>query len=316
MRIVASVNELEEGYPDRPVYLTVGVFDGLHLGHRALIARTVSEAARHAGIAALLTFARHPLALLAPPYEPPRLASRERRRQLLESLGLDLMIEVDFDRDFSRLPAADFVREWLALRLGVAEVVCGATHRFGYKGEGDAELLRRMGPALGFTVFTPPMERLANGEVSSTGIRNWLLQGEVALAAAALARPYELQGDVARGDQRGRTLGYPTANVEAVERLLVPGRGVYACGVTIEGEPHPAGAMVNIGNRPTFDGRREVVEAHLFDFEGDLYGRSMSLHFVARLRDEMKFDGIAAIRAQLAHDADAARSALAPSSAP
>lgn len=314
MRFFTSLDDLPPGFPERPVHLAIGVFDGLHLGHRALIGHAIGSAKAAGNLSGVLTFRRHPLALLAPPYEPPRLVSSDRRRELLDALGLDLLVEVDFTPEFAAVEAELFVRDHLAKRLRVAEVVCGATHRFGRMGKGDRPLLESLGRELGFVVHGAPTVRLFNSDLSSTAVREWLLRGDVDRARDALARPYELAGRVVEGDRRGRTIGFPTANLEPIERLLVPGRGVYACWAELGDAPAGSAsrwpAMVNVGSRPTFDGARETVEAHLLGYSGDLYGQALSIHFAKRLRDERRFDGVEALRAQLAADAEATRAAL------
>jgi riboflavin kinase/FMN adenylyltransferase len=318
MKRFDSLDDLPKDFPDRPVCLAIGVFDGLHLGHRALVDRAIESARERGALSAVLTFKRHPLALLAPPYEPPRLIALERRREILERQGLDLLIEIEFTKAFARVKADEFARDILAKRLKVVEVACGTTHRFGYRGEGDPAMLEALGRELGFAVWKAPTARLGSADVSSTAIRDSLLRGRVEEAREALARPYEWRGRVVEGDRRGRLLGFPTANLEPIERLLTPGRGVYACRAEIPAAQGKRGeatqlwdAMINIGSRPTFDGSREVVEAHLLDFQGDLYGREVWLRFLRRLRDERRFEGPEAIKAQLAEDARQTRDALA-----
>jgi riboflavin kinase/FMN adenylyltransferase len=285
--------------------VTVGNFDGVHRGHQALVA-----AAREAAVgqALVLTFDPHPVRVLAPGRSVPPIMSDRQREEALAAVGVDLLAVLAFDREVAGLSAERFVQEVLVDGLHARCVVVGEGFRFGRGRQGDVELLRRLGSELGFRAVAVDPVLHEGLPVSSTRIREALGRGDVALAAALLGRPHVLAGEVARGDARGRTLGFPTANLSAVEGLT-PANGVYACHATLaSGAVVPA--AVNVGVRPTFDGLQRRIEAHLIGFEGDLYGTRLIVGFVERLRGERPFPGRDALVAQLHDDVAAARLAL------
>jgi riboflavin kinase/FMN adenylyltransferase len=290
-----------------PTAVTVGVFDGVHVGHRKVVSDLV-EGARSAGLAAtVVTFDPHPLRFLAPEKAPKMLTSIEQRIEQFRGLGVELVGVLYFPdiRDFA---PEEFVNRVLREALQARRVVVGADFRFGRHRAGDAGLLTRMGADLGFEVAVVDLYRPGPGVVSSTSIRALLARGEVSEAAVLLGRPYQLVGRVVTGDGRGRSLGFPTANLAIEADLLVPGNGVYACRAR-----HPEGeglAVVNIGIRPTFAGEDRRVEAHLLDFDRDLYGADLVLTFVDRIRDERKFESIEELSLQIAEDVARARAIL------
>ena len=294
--------------------VAVGNFDGVHRGHQALVAAAVEEARGLGGTAAVLTFDPHPSRVLFPERAASALMTLAQKAEVLAAHGIEHVAVLEFTRELAGRTAEEFAREVLLGTLAARSVVVGPDFRFGRGRGGDAPALAALGAQLGFGVrIVDPV--LDGGErVSSTRIREALEVGGVARAAELLGRRYFVDGRVVEGDQRGRTLGFPTANLD-VENETIPAAGVYACWCRVldaAAEPHPA--AVNIGRRPTFDGVRTTVEAHLLGFEGDLYGRRLRLEFVDRLRAEQRFDGPEALRQQIHADVAAARAVLrAPS---
>jgi len=264
--------------------VAVGTFDGVHLGHRKVIE----------GSDSVLTFDPHPVSVVAPQHTPKLLTPLGRKAELIEALGVRELIVIGFDAEFASKTADQFVGDVLVGALGAKRVAIGENFRFGHKAQGDPRLLaadKRFD-----TVVHPLLE--VDGEiVSSSHIRGLVLAGEIAEAAALLGAPYQLRGEVVHGDERGRELGFPTANLVPEEALACPGHGVYAC--LADGAP----AAVSIGVRPTFKtGRGELIEAHILDFDGDLYGRELRLDFLARLRGERRFETAEALIEQMHSD--------------
>jgi len=300
--------------PERPVrwpspVVAVGNLDRVHRGHKALVAAAVGEARRRAGTAVVLTFDPHPARVLAPERAPLALMTLDQKAEVLASLGIDRLAVLPFTPALARLPADHFVRDVLANGLGAQVVVVGNSFRFGQGRAGDTALLQRLGVRLGFDVVTLAPVLLGGAPVSSTRVREALLAGDVEEAAALLGRRHFVDGTVVAGDARGRTIGFPTANLEPVNETL-PGHGVYACWARLGGEEGARKAAVNVGRRPTVAGRTVTVEAHLIDFAGDLYGRALRLEFAKRLRPERKFAGLEALAAQIQADLAQARDLL------
>ena len=292
--------------------VTTGTFDGVHLGHRALLDWMVDRARSEGAESIVLTFDPHPRQVLFGDDSGLQLLQTlDQRIAELAGTGLDHLVVQPFDRDFARLKPTDFVRDVLVEGLGCTSVVVGHDHRFGAGREGDVDLLRDCGEAYGFDVVHIPAHIEDELTVSSTKIRQRLTAGDCDGARLLLGRPQAWSGRVVHGDARGRTLGFRTANLVPVgEHQLTPGTGVYA--VHVEGESGHWKGMAHIGPRPTFDEGDEpaTVEVHLFDDAPDLYGSVLSVHFETRLRDVMKFDGPDALVAQLEQDARAARAHL------
>lgn len=288
-----------------PTAATVGVFDGVHLGHRRVLGDLVADAGEL--VPAVITFAQHPLSILVPERAPLMLTDVDQRIEQFQALGIGLAGILNFP-DIRDLPAKEFSERVLCDALQVKRVVVGADFRFGRGREGDAAFLGAEGERLGFDVEVVDMFGALDGIVSSTRIREVLLAGDVEAAAEMLARPYQLNGVVVEGERRGRDLGFPTANLEIESKRLIPANGVYAGWALVDKERHPS--AINIGVRPTFSETERRVEAHLLDYEGDLYGEKLAVDFVARLRSEQKFDGIDALRSQIAQDVEAARAWL------
>ena len=285
----------------------IGAFDGLHLGHRALVRHAV-ERARSSGLPAVaLSFEPLPREFFARDNPPPRLALPRDRIEGLFALGVDRLGLLRFNAALAAMPAQEFVRRVLAGRLGAREVWIGPEFRFGNRRGGDLALLQAMGGELGFAAGEIEPVHIEGERVSSTRIREALRAGEFAHAAALLGRPYSISGRVVRGRQLGRTLGYPTANLRFPRTPALS--GIYATRVHgVGAAPWPS--VSSFGTRPTVDGVEPLLEAHLFDFEGDLYGRHLQVEFVARLRDEEKFPDLQALTAQMHRDAAEARRLL------
>lgn len=294
---------------DRSV-LTVGTFDGVHRGHQAILRYLRQRAERVGGISTVVTFDPHPREVVRG--EPvPLLTTLDERAELLAALGIQRFVVLPFTRDLSMLPPEQYVEDVLIRTIGLREIVIGYDHRFGKNRAGDRHTLERLGAAHGFSVDVIPEQIVRDVSVSSTAIRRALAEeGDVAKAAELLGRPYFLSGTVVRGDQRGRAIGYPTANLQVHgARKLVPKPGVYA--VRVEHAGRALGGMMNVGRRPTFEAAGALsVEVHLFDFEGDLYGETLRVAFAQRLRDEQRFAGVDALVAQLGEDERASRAAL------
>jgi len=305
MRIVRT---LESFPPDaRPSVVALGVFDGVHLGHRAILDTAVARAKKDGGTAVACTFDPHPAEVLQPERAPLPITTLDERVALIAESGIGLTVVVAFTPILAAMEPETFVSEILAGRLGAREVVVGFNHRFGRGARGDAQLLREIGIRVGMHAeIVPPLD--ADGmPVSSSAIRAALQGGDVASAARMLGRPYFVSGNIVEGAGRGRSIGFATANLATDRPLLTPA-GVYACRLSVGNVTH--GAVVNAGVRPTFGEKVFTLEAHVLDFSGDLYGRRARLDFVARLREERKFAGIEALKAQIAADVASARAAL------
>ncbi|HJR88351.1 MAG TPA: bifunctional riboflavin kinase/FAD synthetase [Acidimicrobiia bacterium] len=284
-----------------PTAVTIGVFDGVHRGHQQVIANLVASSGDLDP--AVLTFDPHPLAILAPERAPKMLTDIDQRLEQFQGLGVKVAGVLSFP-DIRELTADVFCRRVLADILAVERVVIGADFRFGRDRGGDADFLVRVGPDLGFEVEVLDMVGAGEGVISSTRIRAALGSGQVEEAARMLARPYELKGTVVVGDRRGGQIGFPTANLAIASEIQIPADGVYAAWAVIGEDVFRS--VINIGVRPTFAGKERRVEAHLLDWTGDLYGHPMALRFLSRIRDEMKFDGVAALVDQISADVEAA----------
>lgn len=286
--------------------LTIGMFDGVHRGHQQIIGAAVARA-RAAGLpSVVLTFDPHPAEVVRPGSHPAVLTGLRRKAELLAELGVDVLCVQPFTVEFSRLPAEEFVIAVLVEHLHAAAVVVGENFRFGHRAAGDVALLRALGARLGFAAAAVPLVGGADSGTdtaySSTYIRTCLAAGDVVGAAAALGREHRVEGVVVRGDLRGRTLGYPTANLQTPPHTAVPADGVYAGWLVRGGQRLPA--AVSVGTNPTFEGRERRVEAYVLDFAGDLYGESVGVDFVARLRGMIRFAEVAELQAAMARDVE------------
>lgn len=284
--------------------LTVGSFDGLHLGHQELL-RGVSQLARQFGLlAAAVTFDPHPMQVLHPEKAPPQLATLAQRLAGFEQVGLDAALVLKFDRKLSKVSAEDFVRQVLVEHLRVQVLRVGENFRLGHRHAGDVKLLRHLARELGFEVEIVPPVVVRGVVVSSTAIRHALGEGRVADAARLLGRPFVLTGQIRTGTGQGRRLVVPTLNLAADQEVL-PKPGVYITETVVDGRRYPS--VTNIGFRPTFDGKHLTVESHLFEFSAELTSGPMEVHFSRRLRDERKFRSPTALRAQIQRDVARAR---------
>ena len=280
----------------------IGNLDGVHRGHQAVLRQARAIADARGLVTLVLTFDPHPSQVLRG-FTPPRLATLERRIELLRRHGADEVVVEPFTADFAALTPERFAKELLAERLGAKAVVVGDNFRFGAKRAGDLATLRTFGDAFGFEVAAAEVAGDERGPFSSTRVRDAIANGDLDEATRLLGRRHSISGTVESGDRRGRTIGFPTANLGAVTEVLPPD-GVYA---VFAGE-RPA--VMNVGVRPTVDGTSRRIEVHLFDFQGDLYGQPMRVHLVRRIREEKKFSGLEELKAQIARDAAAARGIL------
>jgi riboflavin kinase/FMN adenylyltransferase len=299
MRIVTGLAALP--FDDEPCVATVGFFDGVHRGHRAVFARVV-EAAAERGVRSLaMTFDRHPREVLSPGSEPRLLTSLERKAELIEGCGIDVLVVLTFDRDFSMIPAEDFVRDVLVGGVRARHVAMGANFTFGFQAKGTMDALPVMGAAYGLTAEVVPLERLDGRTVSSTSIRDALAAGDLAWPTTALERRFLLDGEVVTGHGRGRGLGYPTANLRTWPRLLLPGQGIYAGVARHRGRRYRT--ALDVGTNPTFGVEPLHVEAFLLDYEGpELPGEPLAIEFWARLRDEERYGSVDDLVAAIAAD--------------
>jgi riboflavin kinase / FMN adenylyltransferase len=272
--------------------VAVGTFDGVHLGHQEVIR----------GADSVLTFEPHPVSVVAPQHAPKLLTPLEIKAELIAALGVQETIVIPFDRHFAQRTASEFIDGVLVDELGASRVSIGENFRFGHKARGDTRLLAADGR---FETVVHPLLEVDGEIVSSSHIRGLVAAGEVEEAARLLGAPFQLRGEVSHGDKRGRELGFPTANLIPDDALVCPGHGIYAC--LADGHP----AAVSIGVRPTFKtGRIELIEAYLLDFEGDLYGRTLRLDFLARLRGERRFESAEALVEQMHRDVEGTRAVV------
>ena len=292
--------------------VTIGVFDGVHQGHQRIIGRAV-EVARERGIpAVVLTFDPHPIEIIRPGSHPPVLTGSRHKAELLEELGVDVMCVLPFTPEFRRLTDEEFVHQVLVERLHVSGVVVGENFRYGANGAGDVAALTGSGRRFGFTVEGLGLQGSAETTYSSTYIRSLVDAGDVDDAARVLGREHHIEGLVVRGDQRGREIGYPTANLSLLPWSAVPADGIYAGHLLrrLTGKAEQLPAAISIGTNPTFAGRERRVEAFVLDFDGDLYGERVGLAFTARLRDTVRFDTVAELVVQMDHDVARTRELL------
>jgi riboflavin kinase/FMN adenylyltransferase len=293
-----------------PTVVTVGMFDGVHRGHRALLDRLAAEAAARDMPAAAVTFDRHPLAVLRPGSEPPLLTTLDRKVELLGEAGMAVVLVLEFTRELSEVPAEAFAAEVLFDALAARAVVVGENFRFGHKAAGDPALLNELGRPRGIEVVAVPLHAQGDQVVSSTRIRAELAEGDVAAAAASLGRPYAVEGVVVVGDRRGGPLlGVPTANLDVPDGIALPADGVYAGHLTDELDGVERPAAVSVGTNPQF-GTDRRVEAHVLDFDGDLYGHRVSVDVTHRLRGQATFADVEELAAQIRADVDQTRRLL------
>lgn len=311
MEIFRGVSKLERAF--RRAVLTIGNFDGVHVGHQAILRTIVDRARALGGESVLYTFEPHPRRVLQSEKALRLLETFDQKMEMLAALGVDAVIAEPFDRDFARVSPAQFIEDYVHARVRPVEVYVGYDFHFGRDREGSMRLLTERGPHLGFSVTVVPEVSVEGRDVNSTRIRQLLAEGQVEEAALLLGRAFCVRGEVTVGDRRGRTLGFPTANL-APETEILPAPGVYyghlrRLDAGRDAKPWPV--VTNVGYRPTFrDGRDLVAEAHLIDFSGDLYGLEVDLSFEGRLRGEIRFESVDALRAQIALDVASARARL------
>ena len=303
MQIVENLAAFDtQAYP-KPV-LALGNFDGVHLGHQAIFQHVVARAREVAGTSMMFTFEPHPLQVLAPEKAPPLLTTYEQKIRLIAAFGITVGLRVPFTEQFARQEPMEFVREVLWRRLGIYEVVVGHDFRFGHRRAGTVDFLQAEAEHFGYQVTVIPAIMQDDTVVSSSNIRRLLLEGHVEQAARLLGRYYAIEGPVVEGFRRGRQLGFPTANVRSIN-AIVPRKGVYAVRVEWEKRLYPG--VANVGYNPTFGNQALSVEAHLFDVDVHLYGATVYVEFLHRIRDECKFASVGELAAQIACDVQDAR---------
>ncbi len=304
MRVIPTAAELNAR--GRKVCVAIGMFDGVHLGHQQVVRQTIEDARQHESIAVAITFDCHPNSVVAPERNPPLIYSLPQKLRVIESLGIDTTLLIHFDKKFSLISGEEFV-QGLARDLGAIHSLCvGNAFTFGHKRSGNVALLKQLGQELNFTVHGLASVSLDGTTVSSTRIREAIGAGHLDAATQMLGRTYSLASKVIGGDQLGRQLGFPTANLDP-DGLVIPPNGVYAAHAHVQGRLHRA--VVNIGTRPTLQSPqpRLQVEAHLLDLTADLYGQEMEIAFVEKLRDEQKFSSTETLQKQIRSDIEAAR---------
>jgi riboflavin kinase/FMN adenylyltransferase len=304
MKVIQTAAKLESN--GRKVSVAIGFFDGVHLGHQQIIRQTISDARQYDGIALVVTFDRHPGSVVAPQRVPPLIYSLPQKLRVIESLGADALLLIHFDKPFSEQTGDAFIHG-LARDLGQIQSLCvGSNFTFGHKRGGNVALLKTLGSELNFTVHGMAAVSLDGRVVSSTRIRETIRAGSLDAASQMLGRAYSMAGTIIRGDELGRKLGFPTANLD-VTGLLAPPNGVYIVHAKVNGQTHRA--VVNIGVRPTVQQSAPQlrVEAHLLDFNGDLYGQEMEIIFREKLRDEQKFSSLDELRNQIGRDLEKAK---------
>jgi riboflavin kinase / FMN adenylyltransferase len=301
---MAEIQYLSEVRRNLNSVITVGTFDGVHEGHKAIISRVVDRAREKRSRSVVVTFDPHPREVINAGSNPVHLLTTpQERAAILRDLNVDVMVVIPFDRDFSLLTSDEFIRNIIHRRIGVSHLVIGYDHQFGKNREGTIETARALGDELGFGVEVVEAREVGEVTVSSTSVRLALeKEGDVELARRFLGRPYSITGIVQEGDKRGRTIGFPTANIHPDnDRKTIPLNGVYAVRVHIGDEEF--GGMMNIGYRPTFRGDSvKVIEVNIFNFSRDIYGKTIRVDFIKRIRDERRFESASGLIAQLEHD--------------
>lgn len=305
MIIFKNLSDISEKLPNAVV--TIGNFDGVHLGHREIFRRVKQLAAELGGVSVVVTFVPHPLKVLAPEKSPLLINTYAEKETLIEASGIDYLIEIPFDEKFAAITAREFVGTVLVEKIGVNKLVIGYDYAFGRNREGDVALLRQLGEELSFKVEV--LEPISNGRTifSSSLIRTMMMNGDVKGVVSLLGRHFSLGGTVVHGHHRGKGLGFPTANIETDKELL-PKDGVYAVKVKIDDVLYDGAC--NIGSNPTFKDERLAIEVFLFDFEGDLYGKDARLYFIDRIRGELTFPDVPSLQKAIAKDIERCREIL------
>ena len=296
MQVSNSISNLNIGKP----VVTIGSFDGVHRGHCEVLRQLTDYARQTGGSSVVITFWPHPAAVLNPGNHPALLSTIDEKTNLLAATGIDWLITLPFTREFSQMEYGDFVSDCLVGALHIDTLLVGYDNKVGHGGHGHFAEVEMLAKRLGFNILQ--LKALAEGStpVSSTAIRNLLAEGDVAQARLLLGRPYSLSGKVVSGNHIGTTIGFPTANLQPDEYKFVPGNGVYAISATFNGNEYQG--MLNIGNRPTIGDNRRTIEAHLFDFDGDIYGKDLTIRFLDKIRNERQFASIDELKRQLESD--------------
>lgn len=299
---VELITNIERIHPSGPEghCISIGMFDGVHLGHQMLMTRARERAQALGARSMVLTFTDHPLRLLAPPYAPRALTDAEEKAELIRRQGVDALVMIEFTAEFAAISAEAFIEELLVKRCQARYVVCGPDFRFGHGGAGDTRLLADAARRHGFELEVLETRKHRQTPIKSTRIRQCLLEGRPEEAARLLGRPYTLSGQVVPGDQRGRTLGVPTANIEPPAGRLAPANGVYAVRVKVDDQWY--GGMMNIGVRPTFGGETRTFEVHLFEYDGNLYAKRLTIAFHSLIRLERAFRSAEELVEQIRRD--------------
>lgn len=294
----------------KPTVITIGTFDGVHLGHQKIINKVVESARRENLLATIFTFFPHPRMIVQHDNSLKLIHTLSEKKEALNALGVDLLIVQPFNEEFANLTAEDFVHKLLVERLNAKKVIIGYDHRFGKGRTADIKDMERFGEQYGFAVEEIPVEEINEVSVSSTAIRNALLSGKMDIAERYLAAPYSLTGTVVHGMKLGRSIGYPTANIVVDDKYkLIPKDGVYAVYSLINQQK--VYGMMSIGKNPTIEGKGSSIEVHFFDFNSDIYDQQITIYFIKYLREEQKFDSIELLKQQIANDETAARKAIA-----
>jgi riboflavin kinase/FMN adenylyltransferase len=293
--------------------ITLGNFDGLHLGHQELVRRVIGRAKELEACSIVVTFRPHPLKILAPEKCPPLISIYEEKIKLFEKLGLDVLVKIPFTLEFAKMSPEDFVTGILCGMLGAKEIFVGFNYRFGRRREGNITTLKALGEKLGFAVREVDQVSLYGEVISSTKIRHLLREGAVEHAARLLGRTYAITGIVITGDGRGKNLGFPTANI-ASKHAIIPAHGVYAVRLSVRDRFYDG--IANIGMRPTFGKNALAIEVHVFDFNEDIYGEEISLYFIGKIREEKKFGGAGELIRQIREDVETAKGMLAEHASP
>lgn len=308
MKLITHIDEITDPFPN--AVITIGNFDGVHIGHQALFHTVIEKAEDLKGTAMAMTFDPHPIRLFKP-NGPPLITLNEQKLELIAETGIDVLICQPFTREFAAVSAQEFIENILVERIGMRAIVVGEDYSFGRNREGNLTLLRNLSRKMGFEVVVPgwiQSPEVKNDRISSTRVRELVMDGDMGAARKMLGRPYQVQGIVTKGRNRGGALlGFPTANIQ-LNGALCPKTGVYAVTVACEGET--LGGVANIGYSPTFDDHIFTVEVHILDFKKNIYGKKIRVNFIRRIRDEIKFDGIDALTAQIRKDVDCARAIL------
>jgi len=302
MHLITDLKDLQQRFTNS--IITLGNFDGLHRGHQELIRMVISRAKETGAVSMVVTFRPHPLKILCPEKCPPLISIYEEKIKLIEDLGIDVLVKIPFTLEFAGMTPEAFVREVLCGMLGAREIFVGANYRFGRERKGTVQTLSDLGRECGFVVREVGQISLDGEVISSTKIRHLLKNGEVDQASRLLGRAYAITGVVVRGDGRGRTLGFPTANV-APKHAIIPAHGVYAVRLFVRDRFYDG--IANIGIRPTFSKETLSIEAYLFAFDEDIYGEEISVYFLEKIRDEKKFGSVDELVSQIRHDIEQAK---------